>query len=508
MKRFLLTLTMGIAALINTNAAPLTLKITTEEKQTITGFGAASLENLMRPTQDATIIRKAFNKTSVIGLNILRMEMSPNMEGDVNVGWDTPYDWKGQVTDVKAAIGCGAIVFATPWSPAAELKTNGSAQGGNDESKPESERVRATLKYPEKLFPWFNKFMDYMRSQGAPVKYVSFQNEPDWWVNYSGCLYSPEQMYNVIKDNIKSLDRSHGEKFIAGEPLGFNTDYFHRLLNDPEVNAQCDVLAGHVYGSYDCKKNIATLRSWAPDKEIWMTEHSVSSEYRHIPSWHEELDFAEDVNECLINGCNAYIYWYLCKDFGFIYDGTKYDQSACPGADNLKRGDILNRGRIMGQFARNLKGATLLKTSFSLPDGTKPATPGVNQRFETSVFKKGDSLIVNVIDTLPSSYEIKMVMPAKFVVKSLERIQSTEGNIYVKDNPVIEPELSEYTFAVPGRSFTTFIFKVEDADCAEGIEIDEQFNEPFSDEYFNISGQRINKPSQGMYIWNKKKYAQ
>lgn len=504
MKKILLSTLTFLALSLTQSHAQVALKmtVTTDEKQTITGFGAASLENLMRPTQDAAIITKAYNPLGKIGLNILRMEMSPTMVPDIKDGWDTPYDWAGQVTDVKAARRFGAIVFATPWSPAPELKTNNSASGGNDESKPESERVRATLKYPEKLFPWFNQFAKYMKSQAAAVQYVSFQNEPDWWVNYSGCLYDPQQMYDVIKNNMDQLDKKGlNIKFIAGEPLGFNTDYFHRLLNDPEVNAFCDVLAGHVYGDYGCKKNIATLRSWAPDKEIWMTEHSVASGWRHIPSWSEDMEFVQDVNECLINGCNAYIYWYLCKDFGFIYDGDKYDQSDCPGSEGLKRGDILPKGYLMGQFAKNLKGATMLRFTKNFADDKN--TPGVNPRFELNAFKKDNKIIVNALDTMSSSKDLEITLP--YTATAVKRITSSEGKLCAEDTPVIT-EGKVHKFTIPARSFVTLIFTVEDPTNTEAVEVEEHEKIELSDEYYNAAGQRINKPTKGFFINNGRKY--
>lgn len=495
-----------LAGLMATSAVAqttITLNVGTTKKQKITGFGAASLENLMRPTSDGEITGKAFDPEGPIGLNILRVEMSPNTKGDVtaaDVGWDTPYDWHGSLPDVKAAKKHGAIVFATPWSPPGTIKTNGSSVGGNSADQG---NVRATLKSPSKLFVWFNNYLKYMHENGADVDYVSFQNEPDWWVSYSGCLYTPQEMYDVIKNYHSVLKKdTYNAKFIAGEPLGFNTDYYHRLLNDPEVNEFCDVLAGHVYGDYGCKKNIATLRKWAPDKEIWMTEHSVDNGInngRAIPTWDKNLEFCEDVNECLVNGCTAYIYWYLCKDFGFIYDGNKHDQAACVGAEGLKRGDILPRGYLMGQFAHNLIGATQISNTRSLADGAN--TPGVNTNFELSTFEKGDSIIVNCINRKDRVFNLKINLQE--VSKAIKCITSTEGNLCVETIPEMEDDKT-FVFSTPGLSFNTFIFDRSISTAVENVVSDNTPAE-LRNQYYTISGQKVDNPRNGIFIRNGQK---
>lgn len=504
MNKFTLT-TLFAGFLSLTASAQTTIRCTvgTTMKQKITGFGAASLENLMRPTSDGTITGKAFDPAGPIGLNILRVEMSPNTKGDVtaaDVGWDTPYDWHGSLPDVKAAKKHGAIVFATPWSPPPSLKTNGSAVGGNADDQG---NVRATCKAPDKLFIWFNNYLKYMRDNGAPVDYVSFQNEPDWWVSYSGCLYTPQEMYDVIKQYHSKLNKAtFNAKFIAGEPLGFNTDYYHRLLNDPEVNEFCDVLAGHVYGSYDCKKNIATLRKWAPDKEIWMTEHWVENGVnngRAIPTWDKNLEFTQDVDQCLINGCTAYIYWYLCKDNSFIYDGNKYDNATCVGAEGLQRGDILPRGYLMGQFAHNLIGATQVSNTRSISDTS--GTPGVNTNFEISTYVKGDSIIVNAINTKTLAYNFEITLPK--VANGVKVIASTEGNLCAESTPEFEAS-DKLTYKVPAKSFCTFIFDCSGANAIESVSA-EVPTTTTNGKFYNISGQSVANPRKGIFIRNGKK---
>src|SRR5574344_831038 len=214
--------------------------------QTVTGFGAACCDGAMQPFGDDTQpVRLLYGPTSEIGLNIMRMEISPSFQGD---GWGN-YNWHGSLPSARVAKQRGGIVFGTPWSPPGEYKTNGTAQGGNSDSQG---RQRGELRADcySKFFPWLNTFLRYMRQNGVKVDAVSIQNEPDWWVDYSGCLYTPQQQLTLVKEYADKLDRktNKGVRLISAEPLGFDPNYSNTLLNDPVALEQIDIIAGHLYG--------------------------------------------------------------------------------------------------------------------------------------------------------------------------------------------------------------------------------------------------------------------
>ena len=138
MKRIpLLFFVLALAATANA----ITIKITVNDTryQTVTGFGAAACDGAMCPfANDTQPVKLLYGPTSKVGLNIMRMEISPNFKGNItaaDVGWDTPYDWFGSVPCAREAKKRGAIVFGTPWSPPGDYKTNGTAQGGNSDSQ-------------------------------------------------------------------------------------------------------------------------------------------------------------------------------------------------------------------------------------------------------------------------------------------------------------------------------------------------------------------------------------
>ncbi|MBO4397617.1 MAG: endo-1,4-beta-xylanase xyn5A [Bacteroidaceae bacterium] len=467
------------------NAKTITVTVTNNRYQTITGFGAAACDGAMCPyANDTKPVQLLYGPTSKIGLNIMRMEISPNFKGNItasDVGWDTPYDWNGSLPCAKEAKKRGALVFGTPWSPPGDYKTNGSAQGGNADDQG---NIRATLREDcyDKFFPWLNLFLRYMKEQGVAVDAVSIQNEPDWWVNYSGCLYTPEQQLNLVKNYAHMLDREKysGVRLISAEPLGFSPEYSNMLLNDETARDQIDIIAGHLYGH----PPLGNMRSAAVlaakyGKEVWMTEHSVTDNIDRLPNWHEQLLFAEELNECMLSGCTGYIYWYMRAHWGFVGTGeSKYN----PG--NTKN-TLLPRAYVMSHFSKHVTGSTRLGTGCSV-------TTGTNSAFETSAYIKGDSIIVMAIDTTSTPYDLKIKLPVK--VASGTHMLSTSNTSYCKYSDLsIDEPVNEVTITIPERSLNTFIFMI-DREAAAVEEVKDTKNNLTTTKYYDLQGRPMAIP--------------
>ena len=105
--RFFLTSLFVLAAATTAHAKTITVTVNNTRYQTVTGFGAAACDGAMCPFgTDTQPVKLLYGPQSKIGLNIMRMEISPNFKGDItaaDVGWDTPYDWQGSVPCAKEA---------------------------------------------------------------------------------------------------------------------------------------------------------------------------------------------------------------------------------------------------------------------------------------------------------------------------------------------------------------------------------------------------------------------
>ena len=154
MKRIILSFVvlLGVTA-VQAGKPRTSLQVYNTKKQTVTGFGGACCDGAMKPFgNDNACVSKLYGAKSKIGLNILRMEISPSFTGD---NWGD-YDWNGSLPSAQTVKKRGGIVFGTPWSPPGEYKTNGTAQGGNSDDQG---NVRGKLREDcyEKFFPWFKR---------------------------------------------------------------------------------------------------------------------------------------------------------------------------------------------------------------------------------------------------------------------------------------------------------------------------------------------------------------
>ena len=446
--------------------------------QTITGFGAACCDGAMCPFgSDTRPVTLLYGPTSKIGLNIMRMEISPNFKGDLSfsdVGWDTPYDWHGSLPSAKIVKNRGGIVFGTPWSPPGSYKTNGAAQGGNSDDQG-NQRGQLREDCYEKFFPWLNTFLAYMKANGVKVDAVSVQNEPDWWVNYSGCLYTPQQQLKLVKNHASKLDRQKypGVRLISAEPLGFDPSYSNMLLNDPVAREQVDIIAGHLYGHPPLgnMKSAAELASQY-GKEVWMTEHSVTDNINRLPNWDEQLVFARELNECMLSGCTGYIYWYMRAHWAFVGTG---EEQYNPG--NTKN-TLLPRAFVMSHFSKHVTGSTRLATTPTITSGQEAAR-------EYSSYIKGDSIIVMAIDTTKTGFDLKIKLP--FKVKSGTHLKSTgnETENLCQEAPItIEESTDEILVEMPPYSLNTYIFIRDNVETA--IEEKKQTELPDIITYYDI----------------------
>ena len=480
---------IALVAVVSVHAGNINLTVTDTRYQTITGFGAACCDGAMCPFgSDTQPVKLLYGTESKIGLNIMRMEISPNFVGDVIVkewgNYDTPYDWKGSLPSAKIVKQRGGIVFGTPWSPPGDYKTNGTAQGGNaDDQGNQKGRLRKDCY--EKFFPWLNTFLKYMKDNGVNVDAVSIQNEPDWWVNYSGCLYEPQEQLDLVKNYAHLLDREtyKGVRLISAEPLGFRPDYSDMLMNDPVAREQIDIIAGHLYGHPPLgnMKSAAVLAA-KYGKEVWMTEHSVTDNIDHLPNWDEQLTFAKELNECMNAGCTGYIYWYMRAHWAFVGTGeAKYN----PGNTKNK---LLPRAFVMSHFSKHVTGSTRL--------GTSGLTNATDNAIQASAYIKGDSLIVMAINASKNDHDLKLKLPVN--IKSGVQLFSigNETEKLCQEQPIaIDEPVKELTVSYPAKSLNTYIFMIDNGSTA----IKEQKTTDGQKTYYDLQGRRLNTPSR-LYI--------
>ena len=420
----------------------------------------------------------------------MRMEISPSFTGD---NWGD-YDWNGSLPSVKICKMRGGIVFGTPWSPPGEYKTNGTAQGGNAESQGYQKGKLREDCY-DKFFPWFDTFLTWMKNKGVVLDAVSIQNEPDWWVSYSGCLYEPEEQVNLIKNYAHTLDREKfgGVRIISAEPLGFAKSYYDALLADETCREQVDIFAGHIYGHMPLQYIKPVAQTALPlGKEVWMTEHSVTDNIDHMPNWQDNLIFAQELNECMLAGCTGYIYWYLRAHWAFAGTGQAWEHNGQSiNFPENKKDELLPRAFVMSHFSKNVTGSTRLVTSKDADAGRTKEEILQDEQF--SAYIKGDSIIVMAINAREDTRDVKITLP--YNVKSGELWLSTgneDANLCQKSTLDITESINEYLYEMPAQSLNTFIFMLDNGSTA--IKNVEQNDTDGPKTYYDLKGRQLSEP--------------
>ena len=293
-----------LAILLQISAQDVTIDLN-DLKQPITGFGGAHVPEWgveLTPDQ----IDKAFgNAPGQIGLTILR----------VPVPTDStlfPIELPGAVRAKEN----GAIVFASPWSPPAYMKTNLSTIQG-----------KLDTAFYDEFALYLDSFAAYMAANGAPLYAVSLQNEPDWLPTYTSCEWTPTDFVNFLS---RSGSKITTTKVLATESLNFNHDYTDPILNSPAAEPYLDIVGGHLYGGGIQDYPLARDKG----KEVWMTEHYLSG-----TSYAADIATAKEIHDCMVVNYNAYVYWYAINETGFL----------------SRAGDILKRGYMMSQYSKFIR---------------------------------------------------------------------------------------------------------------------------------------------------------
>ena len=226
-------------------------------------------------------------------------------EGDAELkSFNIEPDKKFRLPFTKKAIeaaGGELLMYASPWSPPAFMKTNNNMlQGGK-------------LK-PEFYQPWANyyaKFIKAYENEGIPIWGLSIQNEPMAVQRWESCIYTAEEERDFLKNYLGPTLEKEGlgdKKIIVWD---HNRDLlFERasvILNDPEANKYVWGTGFHWYEDWKdgtpMYKNVAKVNEAFPDKKLIFTE-GCNEKYDLERIINEDPTLAERYGKAMINDFN------------------------------------------------------------------------------------------------------------------------------------------------------------------------------------------------------------
>ncbi len=357
------------------------------------GMGAASV--WMGELGDAVMDKAYTTNGGCVGLNINRVRIDPNNA------------WTAELNNAKKAKARGAIVFATPWTPPASMKTNNNTVHGS----------LATGQYGA-YASYLNSFSSYMANNGASLYAISVQNEPDYDPDYESCTYTPTQMFNFVKNNAGVITTP----LIAAETIQFNKAYTDGILNDSSARNNIEIVGTHLYGGGLGDYPLARTHG----KEVWMTEHLNTD-----TSITGQMQTAKEILDSFaVANFNTYTWWYVKRYYGPIDDN----------------GNRTKRGCVMAQFARWVRpGYSRVATSYN-PSSNVYAT----------AFKSGSKLVVIAVNTGTSSVSQTFAIGGGAAPGTFTPYR-TSASQDLATLSAVAVSGGSFTHTLPGQSITSFV---------------------------------------------------
>lgn len=356
-----------------------------KQYQTFVGIGAAltdaSAETFYKLNKDQQdlFMEAYFNVDKGIGYSLARTiihscDFSSGSytyveEGDTELKtFNIEQDKKFRLPFTKKAIeaaGGELLMYASPWSPPAFMKTNNNMlQGGK-------------LK-PEYYQPWANyyaKFIKAYEEEGIPIWGLSIQNEPMAVQRWESCIYTAEEERDFLKNYLGPTLEKEGlgdKKVIVWD---HNRDLlFERasvILNDPEANKYVWGTGFHWYEDWKdgtpMYKNVAKVNEAFPDKKLIFTE-GCNEKYDLERIVNEDPKLAERYGKAMINDFNnGTVAW---TDWNILLDengGPNHVGNLCfaPVHGNTKTGKLMftNSYYYIGHFSKFIRpGAKRIST--------------------------------------------------------------------------------------------------------------------------------------------------
>ena len=369
--------------------------------QTIRGFGTSTA---WQPVMPSALVDGLFGTGSgQVGLTILRSRIDPSSTtGGSN--WATELS-NGQ--EAQAA-NSQVIVFATPWSPPAAWKTNGSTTDGS----------LITSDYGN-FANYLNAFIAYEKAGGVNLYAISVQNEPNYLPDYESCGYTPAQMDAFVAQEGGTINT----KLMMPEADSFNTNMSDPTLDDSNAVGHVAIVAGHLYGQapfyYTNAKNLG--------KDVWATEHYLTpANGASQPAIGDAISLAEELHQSMaVAQYNAYVYWWT------------------PLLNNNNAPNYY--AFALGQFSKYVRPGYVMTGANNNP------TSGV---YVTSYKGNNNYVIVAINSNSGSSSLDFQISGATLTSMTLYQTNSSggliqEGNVSVSSN--------SFTYSLPGNSITTFV---------------------------------------------------
>lgn len=295
--------------------------------QEIVGFGgafteaAASVLHRLSPARQEEVMRAYFDHETGLGYSLCRTHINScdfalgnyaytETPGDTALrDFSIERDRKHLLPMIKSAYAMSKepfVLFASPWSPPAWMKSNGMMnQGGK--------------LLPEYRQAWADYYVRYIREyekEGINIWGLTVQNEPEATQRWDSCVYSAQEEKDFIRDYLGPALHKAGLGHVKLIIWDHNRDQvFERArvaYEDPEAAKYIWGTGFHWYCA-DKFDNLRLCHETYPDKHLLFTE-GCQEGGPHIGSWLTGERYARSIINDLNNWTAGWCDWNLLLD--------------------------------------------------------------------------------------------------------------------------------------------------------------------------------------------------
>ncbi len=417
---------------------------------------AASVDQRRGWDRCPTAVAKAlFSPTQGLGLSILRVRIDP--EGSPTGGGAHGYPYETGEWDYEAANGGlavannpNAVVFATPWTPPASMKTSSASQPYFSGSCGPATGYCGGYLNPTSYAAYaayLEDFVTFFNSQNSFGLYaISMQNEPEENVDYESCLWTPQQMDSWIDSIVSPGPNPLTAKFMMPESNSFHPVQALTALEDPTAESAISIIGGHIYGVTPTPYSIPAGDT---PKEIWMTEYGPLS--TATPTWAEALTYAQTIHQSMVVAqYNAYVWWGL---FGQSTGNCATAAGTCGLVDNSGNPSAL--GYVMGHYSK------FVQPGYTNEGVTASASEDPNVLISAYTGNESGTqhyvIVVINMDTTAVNQSFTMQNGAITSMTPYETTSTaTTGTGLVQQTPITVTG-NAFSYTLPAQSVTTFV---------------------------------------------------
>lgn len=374
--------------------------ITDAAAETLAKLPAARQEELVRAYYDPLHgIGYSLARTSIHSCDFSSDSYTYVRDGDTSLqSFSVAHDERYRLPLLRRALAAASgrlKIFASPWSPPAWMKTNGSMLHGG-RLKPEDRAVWAR---------YYAAFVKAYRQEGVPIWGLTVQNEPLAVQTWESCVYSGEEERDFVKNFLGPELRRSGLSDVKLIAWDHNRTHLYprarAILDDPAAAQYVWGIGYHWYVE-DCYENVRQVKAAWPQAHLMLTE---ACDYPYSAEHRSDWALGEKYGRALISDFNAGAEGWT--DWNILLDeqgGPNHVGNYCmaPVHGDTRTGELFytNAYYYLGHFSK-----------FIRPGARRIACSSTTDRLLTTAFRNADGrlavVVMNATDrAIPFSFRV------------------------------------------------------------------------------------------------------